>query len=175
MTPSRLIFSAVKLFCGLNKFSNFSTPLNSKPHSWPYRSPWIPGKILICIYSVKKNGCNSKSNKVQEQRGENTIKKKRNTRDNCFHCTFLYNFISAALMLVGNVKLKVSRRMFWLQGFMWVILIKALVILPRLFHPLCVMICLEHPPLSIIFLDCLSFSSLLSIATTVSFCQHPCS
>ncbi len=40
-------------------------------------------------------------------------------------------------MLVRDVKLKVSWRMFWLQGFMWLILIKAVMILLRLFHSLC--------------------------------------
>lgn len=45
-------------------------------------------------------------------------------RANCYYRIFLQNFISGALTLVRNVKLKVSLKMFWLHGVMWLPLVR---------------------------------------------------
>lgn len=135
MTPSSLISAVVKLFCGFNKFSNSSSSLNSQT------------LFMTTSASIKagekrglrgKSGCNSKCNRAEEKSrvystGVIVFLKRR----------MLLSYIltelnrSGALMLVRDVKLKVSWRMFWLQGFMWLILIKAVMILLKLFHSLC--------------------------------------
>lgn len=99
-------------------------------------------------------------------------------RDKCYYRIFLQNFIGGALMLVRNVKLKVSWRMFWLHGFMWLILIKAVILLKPLNHhsspsfSLCLVSALiQHVFFSLLstvfLLMCLSFCLLASAAVSL--------
>jgi len=82
-----------------------------------------------------KSGCDCKRNKIKgKEKKRKSYKPSRPVllffvRANCYYRIYLQNFISGALMLVRNVKLKVSLKKFWLHGFMWLPLIRAVKIL----------------------------------------------